>query len=193
MTESDPRAETGSDAGLSETETDPERHYEPEAEAPDVATEPVLEQADPATKPDVEVAPTTAAADVTPAAPPRARKRAPKPAPAPIPTASRAPYAIVETGGKQYRVSVGDRLAVERLTAEAGSEVTLDRVLLVGGTGATRVGAPTVAGATVTATVEDHYRGEKIVVFKYKAKKRYRRRLGHRQSLTRLAITGIAG
>ena len=100
------------------------------------------------------------------------------------------PYAIIETGGKQYRVSVGDRLSVEKLDVEAGGEITIDRVLMLGG-GETKVGAPTVAGASVTATVEEQYRGEKIVVFKYKPKKRYRRRTGHRQSLTRLAITAI--
>jgi large subunit ribosomal protein L21 len=102
-------------------------------------------------------------------------------------------YAIIETGGKQYRVSVGDRISVERLPDEAGSEIAIDRVLLLGGTGTTVVGTPTVPGATVTARVEDHFRGEKIVVFKYKAKKRYRRRMGHRQSLTHLTITGING
>jgi large subunit ribosomal protein L21 len=100
-------------------------------------------------------------------------------------------YAIIETGGKQYRVKVGDRIAVERLPVEAGSEITLDRVLLVGGDGQTRVGTPLVPGASVTATVDDHFRGEKIVVFKYKAKKRYRRRQGHRQSLSHLTITAI--
>ena len=105
--------------------------------------------------------------------------------------ATLSPYAIIETGGKQYRVSVGDRLSVEKLDAESGGSVTFDRVLLLGGGGSTTVGAPTVKGATVTATVEETYRGEKIVVFKYKPKKRYRRRTGHRQSLTRLAITGI--
>lgn len=102
-----------------------------------------------------------------------------------------APYAIIETGGKQYRVSVGDTLSVEKLDHEAGSAVTFDRVLLLGGDGSTRVGTPTVDGATVEATVEDQYRGEKLVIFKYKPKKRYRRRTGHRQSLTRLAITAI--
>ncbi|HEU0113438.1 MAG TPA: 50S ribosomal protein L21 [Thermomicrobiales bacterium] len=106
------------------------------------------------------------------------------------PTAA-TPYAIVETGGKQYRVKVGDRLSVEKLPYEPGAEITLDRVLLIGGDGASRVGTPTVAGASVAATVEEQYRGEKIVVFKYKPKKRYRRRTGHRQSLTRLAITAI--
>lgn len=100
-------------------------------------------------------------------------------------------YAIIETGGKQYRVSVGDRISVERLPGEEGSEISIDRVLLLGGTGTTTVGTPTVAGATVSARVDDHFRGEKIVVFKYKPKKRYRRRIGHRQSLTHLTITGI--
>lgn len=109
------------------------------------------------------------------------------------PKPAATPYAVIETGGKQYRVRVGESLAVERLTAEAGSDLTLDRVLLVGGAGATRVGTPVVSGATVTARVEDHYRGEKIIIFKYKPKKRYRRRTGHRQSLTRLTITGIDG
>lgn len=102
-----------------------------------------------------------------------------------------APYAIIETGGKQYRVSVGDVLSVEKLDQEAGTDITFDRVLLVGGDGSTRVGTPTVAGATVVAAVQDQYRGEKLVIFKYKPKKRYRRRTGHRQSLTRLAITAI--
>ena len=100
-------------------------------------------------------------------------------------------YAIVETGGKQYRVQVGDVLSVEKLDGETGSEITFDRVLLVGGEGEIKVGTPVVEGASVAATIADQYRGEKIVVFKYKPKKNYRRRTGHRQSLTRLQITGI--
>lgn len=111
------------------------------------------------------------------------------PAPAPI-AAKPSGYAIIETGGKQYRVKVGDRISVERLPVEAGA-ITLDRVLLLSGEGATRVGAPLVDGASVSANVDDHFRGEKIVVFKYKAKKRYRKRLGHRQELTHLTITAI--
>jgi len=103
------------------------------------------------------------------------------------------PYAVIHTGGKQYRVSVGDRISVERLAADAGTEITIDRVLLIGGDGTTRVGTPIVEGAAVTASVEDHFRGEKLVVFKYKPKKRYRRRIGHRQSQTKLTITGIVG
>ncbi len=102
-----------------------------------------------------------------------------------------AQYAIVETGGKQYRVKVGDVLSVEKLDGDAGAEVTLDRVLLIGGEGDVKVGTPVVEGASVAATIADQYRGEKIVVFKYKPKKNYRRRTGHRQSLTRLQITGI--
>lgn len=120
------------------------------------------------------------------------RRRRPKTTAAPV-ARPPSPYAIIETGGKQYRVSVGDNLAVERLPAETGGDVTIDRVLLLGGDGVTRVGTPTVPGASVTARVDDQYRGEKVVVFKYKAKKRYRRRMGHRQSLTRLTITGITG
>ncbi|HVL23971.1 MAG TPA: 50S ribosomal protein L21 [Thermomicrobiales bacterium] len=100
---------------------------------------------------------------------------------------------MIETGGKQYRVSVGDHITVERLASEAGSEITLERVLLLGGDGSTRIGTPVVEGAAVTATVDDHHRGEKLVVFKYKPKKRYRRKMGHRQELTRLTITGITG
>ena len=102
-------------------------------------------------------------------------------------------YAIIETGGKQYRVRVGDQLAVERLPVETGGDLTMGRVLLVSEQGTVKVGTPVVEGAAVTARVDDHYRGEKIVVFKYKPKKRYRRRMGHRQSLTRLTITGISG
>jgi large subunit ribosomal protein L21 len=102
-------------------------------------------------------------------------------------------YAIIETGGKQYRVKVGDRISVERLAVEAGADITFDRVLLLGGDGPTRVGTPAVLGASVTARVDDHFRGEKIIVFKYKAKKRYRRRIGHRQELTHLTVTSIAG
>jgi large subunit ribosomal protein L21 len=102
-----------------------------------------------------------------------------------------APYAIIETGGKQYRVAVGETLSVEKLPVEPGAEVTFDRVLMVGGDGPARVGTPLVDGASVVARIEDQYRAQKIVVFKYKPKKRYRRRTGHRQSLTRVAITAI--
>jgi large subunit ribosomal protein L21 len=125
-------------------------------------------------------------APVAEPAPAEAVEAAP-PAPAPAPKG----YAIIETGGKQYRVSVGDTISVERLPVESGGEITIERVLLVGGDGQTRVGTPVVPGATVTATLADHFRGEKIVVFKYKPKKRYRVRKGHRQSLSHLTITAI--
>jgi len=104
-----------------------------------------------------------------------------------------APYAVIATGGKQYRVKVGDRITVERLRVDTGSAVTIDQVLLIGGDGSTRIGTPIVEGARVEATVDAQDRGEKIVVFKYKAKKGYRRRTGHRQEQTRLTITGISG
>ena len=120
---------------------------------------------------------------------------APVAEPAPARTARRPrgprPYAIVETGGKQYRVSVGDTISVERLDGDEGADITLDRVLLLGGDGTPRVGTPVVAGATVSARIDEQFRGEKITIFKYKPKKRYRRRMGHRQSLTRLEITAI--
>lgn len=101
-------------------------------------------------------------------------------------------YAIVETGGKQYRVKAGDTIAVERLTGEPGEVVELARVLLIGDDGSpARVGAPGVEGAIVRAEVVEHARGDKVVVFRYKSKVRYRRKTGHRQALTRLRITDI--
>ena len=100
-------------------------------------------------------------------------------------------YAIVETGGKQYRVEPGDTIAVERLPDAAGSALDLGRVLLVGGESGTSVGAPLVQGAVVQAEVLEHARDDKVVVFRYKSKVRYRRKTGHRQPLTRLRITNI--
>jgi large subunit ribosomal protein L21 len=105
----------------------------------------------------------------------------------------RTMYAIVETGGKQYRVKPGDTIAVERLSGEPGEVFDLGRVLLVAGSGDTnaRIGSPGVEGAIVRAEVVEHARGEKIIVFRYKSKVRYRRKTGHRQSLTRVRITDI--
>lgn len=100
-------------------------------------------------------------------------------------------YAVIETGGKQYRVSPGQTVEVELLAAEPGSSVALDRVLLVSADGNTLVGTPTVPGAKVVATVAREGRGPKIIVFKYKSKKRYRRTRGHRQDHTYLTITDI--
>jgi len=102
-----------------------------------------------------------------------------------------ATFAVVETGGKQYRVAPGDTIDVELLPTEAGDEVNLDRVLLVGGENGVTVGTPTVPGASVKAEVVGHDRAKKIIVFKYKNKVRYRRKTGHRQAFTRLHIQDI--
>ena len=99
-------------------------------------------------------------------------------------------YAIVRTGGKQYRVEADQTLDVERLKAEIGEKVEFD-VLMLGGNGDIRVGTPAVEGARVVAEVVEHGRGDKIIVFKYKNKTRYRRRQGHRQDYTRLSIKEI--
>ena len=101
-------------------------------------------------------------------------------------------YAIIQTGGKQYRVSDGDTVRVELLPGDRGDQVELTDVLLVSRDGEVTVGDPTVAGARVTAEVVGSGRGKKIVVFKYKAKTRYRRRNGHRQAYTDLKVTGIS-
>jgi len=101
-------------------------------------------------------------------------------------------YAIIETGGKQYKVEAGGSLQVELLTAEVGATVELDRVLLVGDGDAVEVGRPTVAGARVVAEVVAQEKGEKITVFRYKRNVRYRHKTGHRQKLTRLLIREIA-
>lgn len=101
-------------------------------------------------------------------------------------------YAVVMTGGKQYRVSAGDKIRVEKLNAEAGSTVSLDKVLVVGGEGETMVGAPYVAGACVEAEVVENGKADKVIIFKYKAKKDYRKKQGHRQPYTELKINGIS-
>jgi large subunit ribosomal protein L21 len=100
-------------------------------------------------------------------------------------------YAVLETGGKQYRVAPGETVEVDRLEAEAGKPVTLDRVLFVGGDDKLSVGAPTVANATVVADVVAHFRGEKKIAFKMKRRKGYHRTVGHRQEMTRLKISEI--
>ncbi|MBV8194224.1 MAG: 50S ribosomal protein L21, partial [Candidatus Dormibacteraeota bacterium] len=101
-------------------------------------------------------------------------------------------YAILKHGGHQYRVTAGDRLLVDRLSAEVGSKVTLEPVLLVGGD-APAVGTATVDGARVVATVVAHRRGRKLRVFTYKPKKRHRRTLGYRSQLTELQIDEVTG
>jgi large subunit ribosomal protein L21 len=100
-------------------------------------------------------------------------------------------YAVVSTGGKQYRVEAGTTLTVERLAVQPGETVTFDRVLLVGDGDELTVGTPTVAGASVSGTVLATERGPKLIIFKFKNKSRYRRRNGHRQDLTRVRIDAI--
>jgi large subunit ribosomal protein L21 len=101
-------------------------------------------------------------------------------------------YAVMTTGGKQYKVAQGDRLRIEKIGAAVGETVTFDQVLLVGGD-ALKIGTPLVAGATVTAKVVAQAREKKIIVFKFRRRKNYRRKNGHRQPFTALEITGITG
>lgn len=100
-------------------------------------------------------------------------------------------YAIIETSGKQYRVEQGDTLVVDRMDAEPGSTIALDRVLLVGGPNDVKIGTPCVDGAKVNARVLEHPKGKKIISTKYRPRKRYRRRIGYRHSHTTLEILGI--
>lgn len=100
-------------------------------------------------------------------------------------------YAIIETGGKQYRVSEGDVLTIEKLTAGEGETVEFDRVLTVVDGGDVKVGKPLLAGAKVTGKVVEHGKGKKILIFKYKAKSNYRKRQGHRQPFTKVVIEKI--
>lgn len=101
-------------------------------------------------------------------------------------------YAVVQIGGRQYRLQEGDIVAVERLEGEKGSELTFDRVLAVGEGADLKIGAPTVDGAKVTATILAQDRAKKILVFKFKRRKNYMRKRGHRQYFTRLRVTGIS-
>ncbi len=104
-------------------------------------------------------------------------------------------YAIVRTGGKQYRAEPGHVIDVEKLAVEAGASITLEEVLLVApdGGGSVLIGQPLVSGASVAATVVEHYRAKKVLIWKYRPGLRYRRRRGHRQTYTRLHIDSIAG
>lgn len=100
-------------------------------------------------------------------------------------------YAVVKTGGKQYRVTQGDVLRVERLAGEIGDRVTLDQVLLVGGNGEVKIGTPTLPNVKVAAEILEQGKAKKIIVFKKKRRKSYSRQRGHRQWLTTLKITEI--
>ncbi|HET6519851.1 MAG TPA: 50S ribosomal protein L21 [Geminicoccaceae bacterium] len=101
-------------------------------------------------------------------------------------------YAVIKTGGKQYRVAEGDVIRVERLDGDVGGTLALDQVLMVGGGEEPRIGTPLVQGASVTVEVLDQTRGPKIIVFKKKRRKNYRRKKGHRQDLTVLRVREIA-
>jgi large subunit ribosomal protein L21 len=101
-------------------------------------------------------------------------------------------YAVIKTGGKQYKVASGQVLTVERLPGAAGAAVALDQVLAIGGEGGLRVGTPLLDGAVVKAEVVEQTRGDKIIVFKKKRRQNYRRKNGHRQDLTVIKITEIA-
>jgi large subunit ribosomal protein L21 len=103
-----------------------------------------------------------------------------------------ATTAVIRTGGKQYRVSEGDTLAVELLPGDAGQEIQFSDVLMIGGE-APKFGTPVVAGAKVTAQIVGQERGERLIVFKFRRRKRYKRKNGHRQYLTQVKITSIQG
>jgi len=101
-------------------------------------------------------------------------------------------YAVVQTGGKQYRVAEGDIICVEKLDAEVGSKVVLNEVLIIGDAANTVIGTPFVTGAAVTAEVLEQGKAKKVIIFKYKAKKDYRRKKGHRQPFTKLEIKSVS-
>ena len=101
-------------------------------------------------------------------------------------------YAVIKTGGKQYKVAAGDKLKVEKLVGDVGSTVVIDKVLLIANGESTTVGAPLVAGATVNATVVSHGRGDKVMIFKMRRRKHYRKTQGHRQDFTEIQIEKIA-
>lgn len=100
-------------------------------------------------------------------------------------------YAIIESGGRQFRAEEGHSFSTEKLPYEVGEQIELENVLLLADGGDVKIGQPNVAGAKVKATVVEQYRGKKIFVWKYKPKKRYRNRKGHRQSYTRLRVDEI--
>lgn len=102
-------------------------------------------------------------------------------------------YAVIETGGKQYRVEQGQTLKVEKLDAEAGATVNIDKVLMIANGDDVKIGKPYVEGGKVTATVKSQGRGKKVMIIKFRRRKHYRKTQGHRQSYTELEITGISG
>ncbi len=102
-------------------------------------------------------------------------------------------YAVIKTGGKQYKVSAGEKLRIESIVAEVGSQIVLDQVLMVADGEKITTGTPLVSGAAVNATVVSHGRGEKIEIFKMRRRKHYRKTQGHRQNYTEIEINGITG
>jgi large subunit ribosomal protein L21 len=102
-------------------------------------------------------------------------------------------YAIIKTGGKQYRVAAGEKLKVEKLAGDIGSEFLIDQVLLVGAGDDVKVGTPLVPGASVSAKVLAHGLGDKVKIFKMRRRKHYEKNQGHRQGYTEIEITGISG
>ena len=101
-------------------------------------------------------------------------------------------YAVIKTGGKQYRVAAGEKIKVEQIPADVGAEITLDQVLMVGEGESVKIGAPIVAGAKVTAKVIAHGRHDKVNIFKMRRRKHYQKHQGHRQNYTELEIAGIS-
>ncbi len=102
-------------------------------------------------------------------------------------------YAVIKTGGKQYRVASGEKIKVEQIAADVGQEITLDQVLAVGSGGELQIGVPLVSGATVTAKVVAHGKHDKVRIFKMRRRKHYQKRQGHRQCFTELEIGAING
>lgn len=102
-------------------------------------------------------------------------------------------YAVITSGGKQYKVSEGDTVKVEKLSGEVGSKVVFDQILMLGEASSYRVGKPNVEGAQVEAEITGHNRAKKIIVFKFKQRKKYRKKYGHRQPYTELKVTRISG
>ena len=101
-------------------------------------------------------------------------------------------YAVIKTGGKQYRVAAGEKIKVEQIPADVGSEITIDQVFMVGEGDAVKIGTPVVAGASVKATVVSHGRQDKIKIFKMRRRKHYQKHQGHRQNYTELRIEAIS-
>ena len=101
-------------------------------------------------------------------------------------------YAVIKTGGKQYRVAAGEKLNIEQIPAEVGAEITLDQILMVGEGESVKIGAPLVSGASVKATVLSQGRHKKVTIFKMRRRKHYQKHQGHRQNYTEIRIDGIS-